>query len=265
MHFLPYLIASVVAQEQLHLSLTGKAGEVALDFVSVESATGITVLLDGVAVPSLECATSNLNGFQAKFCTALFTGLTPNSAHGYVVKSSEGSANYSFVSEPESPVFAIYADFGLKNDESMKTLVEDAKEGGFDYVIHAGDWAYNLDDVRPPFHPPTFPKPTRSAFPNQSAQKPKPKQDNSNTGNLFMRAIEPFAATKPYMGTVFVFVANPKLVTQKTKPYPTPVHSLTRPLHSRTLLPKSEQRQPRGVWHPRRRQFYAVRYEAGCA
>lgn len=81
---------------------------------------------------------------------------------------------YTFTNEPAArpPIFAIYADFGIGNDVSIDTLYADAKAGGFDAVIHAGDWAYDLDS------------------------------SNSSTGNAFMTAIEPYAAQVPYMGTV---------------------------------------------------------------
>jgi len=124
-------------------------------------------------VPS-DCVTATLNGYRAQFCTALFTGLAPATSYSYSVKSSEGaSAVYTFTNAPaRAPIFAVYADFGLGNDESLSALIADAKNGGFDYVIHAGDWAYDLDD------------------------------GNSVTGNKFMASVMPYAATKPYMGTV---------------------------------------------------------------
>ena len=140
------LLATAAAQEQLHLSLTGVAGQMALDFVvSPSTATGVTVTLGTTPVPS-DCVASTLNNtlhVEAQFCTALFTDLTAGATYSYVVSSSAGSsATYSFISEPSArpPIFAVYADFGLGNDESLKALVADAASGGFDAVIHAGDW-----------------------------------------------------------------------------------------------------------------------------
>lgn len=141
--FVTAALAAVSAQEQLHLSVTGRKGEMALDFVvHPATATGVTVKLDGVAVAS-DCKTATLNKYEAQWCTALFTGLAPNSVHTYAVTSSAGSATFSFTSEPSArpPIMAVYADFGLSNDESLKALLADSKAGGFDYVIHAGDWA----------------------------------------------------------------------------------------------------------------------------
>jgi hypothetical protein len=44
--------------------------------------------------------------------------------------------NYTHV--PKRQRYALYADFGLLNDDSMPALVADSAAGGFDYVIHAG-------------------------------------------------------------------------------------------------------------------------------
>jgi hypothetical protein len=90
------------------------------------------------------------------------------------VSSSAAAAAFSFTNAPSAraPIFAVYADFGIGNDESINALYKDAAAGGFDAVIHAGDWAYDLDDAK------------------------------SETGNAFMRSVEPYAATVPYMGTV---------------------------------------------------------------
>lgn len=114
----------------------------ALDFVVYpSSAKSVTVTLD--STPSAaDCMETTLNTYTALFCTALFTGLAPNSQHSYYVNSSAGSsAVYQFTSEPSSrpPVFAIYADFGLGNDVSLTSLIQNADS--FDYVIHAGECA----------------------------------------------------------------------------------------------------------------------------
>ncbi len=138
------LLALSSAQEQLHLSVTGRANEMALDFiVHPATATGISVKLGSVSVPT-DCETATINGYTAQFCVALFTGLASNTAYSYIVSSSVNtSATYSFTNAPSSrpPIFAVYADFGIGNDESMSTLVADGKNGGFDYVLHAGDCA----------------------------------------------------------------------------------------------------------------------------
>ena len=140
------LATSALAQEQMHLSVTGTAHEMALDFVASATATGVAVALDGAPVPA-DCVTATINEYTAQFCTALFTGLAPNTQHSYTVKSSAAvSPLYKFNSGPagkggRAPIFAMYADFGLNNDLSLSALIKDSQSGGFDYVVHAGDWA----------------------------------------------------------------------------------------------------------------------------
>lgn len=75
------------------------------------------------------------------------TGLVKDTAYTYSVGNSAGSVSFTFTNEPtaRSPIFAVYADFGLNNEESLKSLYDDAKAGNFDAVIHAGDYAYDLD------------------------------------------------------------------------------------------------------------------------
>jgi alkaline phosphatase D len=87
--------------------------------------------------------------------------------------STGWSQPFTFTNEPNARplVFGVYADFGFSNDESLPALMKDAAAGGFDYVIHAGDWAYDLDSWW------------------------------SSVGNNFMNSIQPYAATVPYMGS----------------------------------------------------------------
>jgi hypothetical protein len=161
------------AQEQLHLSLTGAANEVALDFVvHPANATQVAVTLNGAPVDA-DCTTATINAYTAQFCVALFSGLAPNTQYTYAVTSSAAArpVTYSFTNAPSArpPIFAVYADFGFGNDVSLSALVKDAAQNGFDYVIHAGDWAYDLDS------------------------------SSSTVGNSFMNSVQPYAAVKPYM------------------------------------------------------------------
>ena len=76
------------AQEQLHLSLTGAANEVALDFVvHPANATQVAVTLNGAPVDA-DCTTATINAYTAQFCVALFSGLAPNTQYTYAVTSS---------------------------------------------------------------------------------------------------------------------------------------------------------------------------------
>ena len=82
------VVSSALAQEQMHLSLTGRPNEIALDFVVHPAAsTGVSVFLDSTAVPA-SCNTATINKYTAQFCTALFSGLAPNTKYTYKVSSS---------------------------------------------------------------------------------------------------------------------------------------------------------------------------------
>lgn len=88
-----------------------------------------------------------VNKYTAYFCTAVMTGLAANISYTYRVGNSASgtwSQPFTFVNEPQASgkplVFAVYADFGFKNDESLPSLIKDAAAGGFDFVIHAGEY-----------------------------------------------------------------------------------------------------------------------------
>jgi hypothetical protein len=130
---------------QIHLSLTGKAGQMAIDFVADAANQVVNFQPAGGKPQSVkaDCAQSTLNNYKAYWCTAVMSGLAPNTNVSYTV-GTPGSTTpaFEYTNEPSArpPVFAVYADFGLMNDESLKALQADAKAGGFDVVIHAGDW-----------------------------------------------------------------------------------------------------------------------------
>lgn len=159
--------------EQLHLSLTGKAGQMALDFVAF--ADGQSVVFSGPSAAPVtvaaNCTQQTLNTFSAYWCTAVLQPLAAATLYTYKAGSDAAgySAPFSFTSSVAAPTFAVIADYGLGNDESEAQLIADGKSGAFDIIIHAGDFAYNFDDA------------------------------GSKTGNSFMMTLQPFAATHPYM------------------------------------------------------------------
>lgn len=168
------------SRTQVHISLTGRPGEMGVDFVtSAGSGSGLAARFgtSAGALTSVAPAVSTSftgAGWTAMMNAAYMTGLLPATTYFYQVGSdAEGwSATFSFVNQPEAaapPVFAVFADFGFGNDISMSDIIADAAAGGFDMILHAGDVAYDLDS------------------------------GNSQTGNSYMNAIQPATATKPYM------------------------------------------------------------------
>ena len=137
------LLSVAVAQEQVHLSLTGSTDTMAIDFVASQTST-LTYGTPGSPPQSapVDCKVATLNTYTASFCTAVMAGLAKDTLYTYTIKGGATTFSANFTNQPSSrdPVFACYADFGLGNDESLAALIADSDAGGFDYVIHAGDW-----------------------------------------------------------------------------------------------------------------------------
>lgn len=163
--------------EQIHLHLTGTAGEMAVDFAS--AFPGAAVVWGGSPSNlsfSSPAATVNvlLNGFNATLSTAVMAGLAPNATYWYSVGDARNgfSALYSFTSQPAregGAVFCIFADLGLNNAVALPSLVAGVEQGRYDYVVLAGDQSYDFDS------------------------------QDSQVGNAYMNAIQPIAARLPFM------------------------------------------------------------------
>ena len=163
---------------QVHISLTGRAHEMGVDFVTSAGSRGLAAKFgtSPSALTSVAPATSTQfsgAGWTATMNAAYMTGLAPATTYYYAVGSdAEGwSETFSFVNEQAArpPIAAVFADFGYGNDISMPEILRASAAGEFDLILHAGDVAYDLDS------------------------------SNSQTGNNYMNAIQPATATKPYM------------------------------------------------------------------
>lgn len=212
---------------QVHISLTGRANEMGVDFVTSAGSSGLSARFgtSALSLSSVAPAVSTNftgNGWTAVMNAAYMGGLSPNTTYFYQVGSdAEGwSAVFSFVNAPSARphIACVYADFGYGNDVSMPTIIADAAAGGFDIVLHAGDVAYDLDS------------------------------SSSQVGNEFMNAIQPYAASKPYMLATGKCVARqaPPPVLRPAAPGPPPP------------LPSCP-RQPRNLRHAGRQPVPAVR------
>lgn len=105
--------------------------------------------------------------------TAVMRGLAPNVSYYYACGSGDDwSPVQQFVSGPRragGDTYAIFADFGRDNDESLVALYAAAESRDMDYIIHAGDFAYDFDS------------------------------ENGNVGNEFMRSMSGYASSIPVM------------------------------------------------------------------
>eukprot|EP01116_Phalansterium_solitarium_P006924 TRINITY_DN19358_c0_g1_i1.p1 TRINITY_DN19358_c0_g1~~TRINITY_DN19358_c0_g1_i1.p1 ORF type:complete len:480 (-),score=165.38 TRINITY_DN19358_c0_g1_i1:262-1611(-) len=186
--------------EQLHISLTGRPGEMAVDFVAHSPGPNLVFWSTSPSFPmpsvpprhhnsstdaddsAAPVSSATSTWFEYNNATlgvtgwmnqALMTGLLPNTTYYYVVGNvTDGfSGLREFINEPadRAPIYAVLADFGLYNDESLLSLYKDAALRNFDFVIHAGDLAYDLDSM------------------------------GGETGNEFMRSMDPYGSRYPVM------------------------------------------------------------------
>ncbi|CAI5450098.1 unnamed protein product [Caenorhabditis angaria] len=110
---------------------------------------------------------------------ANLTGLEPGKRVFYHVGSKHGWSPIFFFT-PLAPrhstgggyEFAVYGDLGVENGRSLGAIQKLAQIGEIDMVLHVGDFAYNMNE------------------------------ENGETGDEFMRQIEPIAAYVPYMVAV---------------------------------------------------------------
>lgn len=78
--------------------------------------------------------------------------------------------NFSTWTDPYPQLdIAFFGDMGVENDRSQPVLIKDLHNGGFDMIIHVGDFAYDMDD------------------------------NQGELGDQFMNEIQPLAAYVPYM------------------------------------------------------------------
>jgi len=121
------------------------------------------------------------------------TGLEPATTYQYVAGGGiNGNSNiHTFTTlNPEHTTpdctneeqcglrLLVFADLGDANGVTLASLEEEARSGGYDLALHAGDFAYNME---------------------QSAALNGDKTPDGTKGDRFMRGVEPLAARLPYM------------------------------------------------------------------
>ncbi|PIC14601.1 hypothetical protein B9Z55_026855 [Caenorhabditis nigoni] len=121
----------------------------------------------------------NKNSVWRYIHRANLTGLVPGQTYYYHVGSEHGwSPIYFFTALKEREndgggyIYAVYGDLGVENGRSLGTIQKMAQRGELDLVLHVGDFAYNMDE------------------------------SNGETGDEFLRQIEPISAYIPYMAAV---------------------------------------------------------------
>eukprot|EP01121_Diplochlamys_sp_Union-15-3_P007165 TRINITY_DN17_c0_g1_i1.p1 TRINITY_DN17_c0_g1~~TRINITY_DN17_c0_g1_i1.p1 ORF type:complete len:412 (+),score=65.24 TRINITY_DN17_c0_g1_i1:155-1390(+) len=167
-----------ITPRMIHLAYTGDPTTMSVSFACGNKSDIVSGILYGTDPKDLNLQSKGYNfEFQAgednvyRINNVIATKLEPDTVYYYQVgdfTSNTWSDVYSF-STKSARVYAIYGDLGEDNDVSMQTLVNEAKNGDFDAVIHLGDFAYDLDSK------------------------------DGATGDEFFANIEAIASTKPYM------------------------------------------------------------------
>jgi len=172
-----FVAALAAGPEQIHISYTGKLGELSVDFVCAAGGAGsVGFTADGKAWAQANATffTYASIGDMQQALIAPASTPAPGAALSYYCACADGSRSAVFDVTPvparyPSEVHVVFGDFGLLNDVSMAPLIADSSSGVFDSVLHVGDWAYNFED-------------------SQSA-----------VGSQFMNAIQGYAALRPVM------------------------------------------------------------------
>jgi len=141
--------ALAAGPEQIHISYTGKLGQLSVDFVCAAGGAGsVGFTIDGNKTWATARATfftyPSIGDMQQALVAPAWTP-APGAALSYYCACADGSRSDVFRVTPvparyPSEVHVVFGDFGLLNDVSMAPLVADATNGVFDSVLHVGDW-----------------------------------------------------------------------------------------------------------------------------
>ena len=152
-------LATAQQPEQVHLAMTGNLGELSIDFMSHENCSfsygaQIDVTPDFSSadfIPVYNCSDfSSQESLPTYTNQVLLKNLKVGTKYYYVV-GAEGSRDpwsqvmsFTYGSgavRPGGAKYAVLADFGYFNAESLEMLISDCYEGKFDALLHAGDFA----------------------------------------------------------------------------------------------------------------------------
>ena len=130
--------ALAAGPEQIHLSYTGKLGELSVDFVCAAGGAGsVGFSVDGKKTWAQANATfltyASIGDLQQALISPEWTP-APGAALSYYCACADGSKSGVFDVTPvparyPSEVFVVFGDFGLVNDVSMASLISDATIG----------------------------------------------------------------------------------------------------------------------------------------
>ena len=200
--------ASAPAQ-QVWITLTGKAGEMAVSWVTSSAAAANEIVLFGVEPDSL---TLSATGTSAVLTTEMDTPIRihvavltvlPDNATVYYDAGAAGRT-LSFTSSPARPggfEYAIFGDLGLADDYSLDALLAEAAANAFDAVIFSGDFVRDWL-TRPAPHLMALrqtPVPNLRCSPRSPPQAYDLESAGGATGNAFMEGLSPIISKVPLL------------------------------------------------------------------
>nr|CAD7398004.1 unnamed protein product [Timema poppensis] len=160
--------------DQIHISYGDEATELIITW-STGRRTEFSCVEYGLGNLELIESAFKMTPFRKQYIHRVkLTNLKPNSVYAYHCGSEKGwSPVFWFKTRPPgnswSPALAVYGDLGYHNARSLPHLQNEVQRGFYDAVIHAGDFAYDMND------------------------------EEGNVGDKFLRQIESMAGYIPYM------------------------------------------------------------------
>ncbi|XP_072168114.1 acid phosphatase type 7-like [Diadema setosum] len=167
--------------QQIHLSATGNVTEMMVTWSTFSPTNTSTVefgLAGKLSLVAMGTATKFVDGGKLKHTQYIhrvkLTGLKPGEQYTYHCGSDDGwsdlfAFNAITAGTDWSPQFAVFGDMGNENARSLGRLQKETQAGMYDAILHVGDFAYDFAD------------------------------NNAETGDSFMRQIQPVAGYLPYM------------------------------------------------------------------
>lgn len=177
--------AAAGVPEQVKISITQRAGEMVVNWLTWNTTATSTVMLgtapgsysltvQGSVFPFVDPNSWHITRY---IHNALVTNLQPVTRYYYVVGDSSSnvwSSELSFTTLSqgnEVMTVAIYGDMGVVNSVSMQFLAAEVAAGTVQAVLHTGDYAYNMDELQ------------------------------GMTGDVFLKEMQNITSAVPYMGT----------------------------------------------------------------
>ncbi|CAH1261774.1 ACP7 [Branchiostoma lanceolatum] len=169
--------------QQVHLSYAGSASEMMVTWSTSNKTDSVVEYGEGGLAKTAKGSSVEFEDggdeHRVQYIHRVrLTGLTPGHTYMYHCGSVEGgwSDLYVFTAMKDgtdwSPSFAAFGDMGNENAQSLSRLQGETQRGMYDFILHVGDFAYDMDS------------------------------ENARVGDAFMNQIQSIAAYVPYMTCV---------------------------------------------------------------